>query len=151
MAFIDESDDISVIAEATCCGDNFHGLILALGVFLFLIFLVAAPFQYWIYKRPDSLLAKIFKWSLYVLGTLLLIFSAGLMYELDDEPLRKGIFIALFYGFIFSSTFLLTQHLSRSKKNFKSFLVKILVALLVMQILVQIEMRAQFLSDFLYF
>lgn len=147
-AFIDTEDNV---AQATCCADNFFRLMLSMGEFLLVILLIAIPFQYVIYKKPRSLMAIFFKWGLYLLGTLILLFFGGLMYEFEGETLTNGPVIAAFYALIFSSYFLVTHHLTKFKSFSRFLLFKILAAVVIAQILVQIEMRVQFLSKLLYF
>ena len=113
--------------------------------YVFALLAFAAFFQYWIYRKPDTLLAKILKYFLYLIGIFFLVvcllspmgWKEGTGYYLHVALL------AFFYGAIFSSYVVMTHHLFKYKKVTKWLFIKILIALIAFQILVPLEMKLQ--------
>lgn len=138
--------------EETCCGPTPVGEIFWTWVsFLLIALLVAAFFQFWIYKKPGTVWAKICKYLLYAFGA---IFSLGFFELMRDLELDYGggasdyraPLFALVFGLGVSSCFLVTHYLVQGKKNLKSLFWKILLALIIFQVLMQIDLKLELMS-----
>lgn len=105
--------------------------------FVFLLVLFAAFFQHRICKNPDTFLAKVLKYALYLLGALLLTYCYSILPPWRENP-GYHLYIALYAfvcGSIFCSYFVRTHHLCKYKKDTRSLFVKILFVLLLFQVL----------------
>ncbi len=124
-------------------------VLLIIPLFVVGLSLVLSPLQYWIFKHPKSIVAKILAGLIYFVGVLVGILGLDGADELSydyENNMAVRISLGLAFAILVTTLFLLTHQVSSGKKPNRAFWIKCLIAAVIAFIAIQVDISLSLVS-----